>query len=92
MAQRRAQAAALLLAALKRDNEDLEEHPEYYLEAAAEMLAEELEADPKRARSLAYLLPRNQRIRRMLLRCASVLRPLHVYVCECPSCHTASCC
>ncbi len=73
---RRAQAAALLLAALKRDNDELEEHPEYYLEAAAAMLAELLEAEPRRARSLAYNLPRNPMIRRQLLRCATPPPPL----------------
>ena len=60
-------AAPLLLAALKRDNDDLAEHSEEYLRAVAELLVEQLEHAPKRARSVAYNLPRNPRLRRALL-------------------------
>ena len=60
-------AAAPLLAALKRDNTSLREHSEAYLVALAEMLAEHLGADARRARSLAYNLPRNERLRQALL-------------------------
>ena len=59
-----------LLAALKKDNPDLAEHPEVFLVAASRMLAEELEAAPdtkRRARSLAYNLVANQSLRRSLL-------------------------
>ena len=56
---------AAMCEALKRDNADLSEYSEEYLAALAEMLAERLDA--KRARSLAYNLPRNPEIRRALL-------------------------
>jgi len=73
-------AASLLLTALKRDNAELNEHSEAYLIALAEMLAERLEDAPKKARSLAYNLPRNQRLRRDLL--SGALTPAQVCAME----------
>ena len=63
-------AASVLLAALKRDNAELDEHPEAYVEALAKLLAKSLTPGPtlaKRVRSLAYNLSRNQPLRRELL-------------------------
>ena len=60
-------ASSLLLAALKRDNSDLREHPEIYVAEVATMLAEAIAQNPKRARSMAFNLPRNPTLRRQLL-------------------------
>ena len=59
-------ASAAVLAALKRDNSELAEHSEAFLEATAELCAEHA-STPKHARSLAYNLGRNVRLRRQLL-------------------------
>ena len=58
---------ALLLAALKRDNPDLDEYHEGYLRALAKTLSQELQAVPARVRSLAYNLPRSPAHRKQLL-------------------------
>ena len=58
---------ALLLAALKRDNPDLDEYHEGYLQALAKTLSQELQAVPARVRSLAYNLPRSPAHRKQLL-------------------------
>ena len=78
LAARSAHAAAssLLLAALKRDNPDLAEYTEEYLIATADVLADRLPGQPKRARSIAYNLPRNHSLRRALL--SGELTPLEV--------------
>ena len=66
-------SATVLLNALKRDNADLDEHPEEYLAALAQMLAAGIEAHTaptataKRVRSLAYNISRNIPMRRALL-------------------------
>lgn len=62
----------MLLAALKRDNANLDEHPEEYFIALSEMLAIELEAQApsntaKLVRSLAYNLQQNDPMRQELL-------------------------
>jgi hypothetical protein len=62
-----AAASRLMLDALKRDNADLAEYSEAFLVATADMLAERLPGQPKRARSIAYNLPRNETLRRALL-------------------------
>ena len=52
-----------LLNSLQRDLPNAEEYSENYLAAAAELLAEYSESTPKKARSLAYNLPRNSQLR-----------------------------
>ena len=65
--------SSVLLAALQKDNRDLDEHPVEFLQAAAQMLAEEVErlapigGAAKRIRSLAFNLANNHRLRRDLL-------------------------
>lgn len=64
------QAHALLLAALRKDNADLAEHPEVYVDTVVRMLVETLErgqATAKRVRSLSFNLARNQTLRARLL-------------------------
>lgn len=65
---------SVLLSALKRGDDA--EYPEEYVAAAAGMLAEEVAAHPKRARSLAFNLARNKRMRRALLSGAVTPRAL----------------
>ena len=69
-------ASSLLLSALKRDNPDIDEHTEAYLLCTADMIADHLPDQPKRARSIAYNLPRNPELRRALL--AGELTPLEL--------------
>ena len=52
-----------LLNSLQRGLPNAEEYSENYLAAAAELLAEYSESTPKKARSLAYNLPRNSQLR-----------------------------
>lgn len=75
-AEAHAAAASLLLAALKRDNDHLDEHAEVFLVATAELLAEGVQGQPRRARSIAYNLPRNEPLRRALLSGALTPREL----------------